>query len=104
LRQLKRDAADDVPPARIIGLDDWSWRKTSRYGTIVVDLERRSVVDILEDRSVESVANWMRTNPSVAATVVAYTRRRFARELRRQYRSLTGFILFKIFVWRSKSR
>lgn len=65
LRQLKRDAADDVPPARIIGVDDWSWRKTSRYGTIVVDLERRSVVDILEDRSVESAANWLRRNPSV---------------------------------------
>ena len=36
-----------------------------RYGTIVVDLERRSVVDILEDRSVESAANWLRKNPSV---------------------------------------
>ncbi len=65
LRQLKRDAAVHVPPARVIGLDDWSWRKTSRYGTIVVDLERRSVVDVLKSRSVESAANWLRSNPSV---------------------------------------
>ncbi|BAB54453.1 transposase (plasmid) [Mesorhizobium japonicum MAFF 303099] len=65
LRHLKHNAAGAAPPARIIGLDDWSWRKTWRYGTIVVDLERRSVVDILEDRSVESAAHWLRRNPSV---------------------------------------
>ena len=46
-------------------MDDWSWRRTSRYGTIVVDLERRLVVDILEDRSVESSANWLKKHPSV---------------------------------------
>ena len=46
-------------------IDDWSWRKTWRYGTIIVDLERRSVIDILEDRSVESAANWLKKNPSV---------------------------------------
>lgn len=65
LRQLKRDIAIRIQPPRVIGIDDWSWRKTWRYGTIVVDLERRSVVDILEDRSVESAASWLRRNPSV---------------------------------------
>ncbi len=49
LRHLKRSASrvDDDPPARIIGIDDWSWRKSWRYGTIIVDLERRKVMDIL---------------------------------------------------------
>lgn len=65
LRQLKRDAAVLAPPARVIGLDGWSWRRTTRYGTIVVDLERRSVIDILEDRSVESAARWLKKHPSV---------------------------------------
>jgi hypothetical protein len=47
LRHLKRYASwvDDEPPARIIGIDDWSWRKSRRYGTIIVDLERRKVMD-----------------------------------------------------------
>jgi transposase len=38
LRHLKRNASwvDDEPPARIIGIDDWSWRKSRRYGTIIV--------------------------------------------------------------------
>ena len=67
LRQLKRDAAAAcrTPPIRVVGIDDWSWRRSWRYGTIVVDLERRSVVDILEDRSASSTAEWLQQHPSV---------------------------------------
>ncbi|MFA1674593.1 ISL3 family transposase, partial [Rhizobium mongolense] len=67
LRHLKRNAAriDDDPPARIVGIDDWSWRKSWRYGTIIADLERRKVLDILEDRSVVSVARWLKQHPSI---------------------------------------
>ncbi|PJR09871.1 hypothetical protein CEJ86_30105 [Sinorhizobium meliloti] len=53
------------PPARIIVIDDWSWRKSWRYGTIIVDLERRNVMDILEDGSVASVAQWLKRHPSI---------------------------------------
>ncbi|MQW15686.1 ISL3 family transposase [Sinorhizobium meliloti] len=67
LRQLKRDAARAHCDAtiRVVGIDDWSWRRSWRYGTMIVDLERRSVVDILEDRSVASVARWLERHPSV---------------------------------------
>ncbi|MDE3768699.1 ISL3 family transposase [Sinorhizobium meliloti] len=67
LRQLKRDAARAHRDAtiRVVGIDDWSWRRSWRYGTMIVDLERRSVVDILEDRSVASVARWLEQHPSV---------------------------------------
>ncbi|RUU07791.1 transposase, partial [Mesorhizobium sp. M6A.T.Ca.TU.002.02.2.1] len=56
LRQLKRDAAVThcTSEIRVVGIDDWSWRRATRYGTIMVDLERRSVVDILDDRNVDS--------------------------------------------------
>ena len=54
-----------APEIRVVSIDDWSWRRATRYGTIVVDLERRSVVDILDDRSVESAAKWLRGHPSV---------------------------------------
>jgi transposase len=67
LRHLKRNASrvDDEPAARIIGIDDCSWRKSWRYGTIIVDLERRKVMEILEDRSVASVARWLKRHPSI---------------------------------------
>ncbi len=35
-------------------IDHWSWRKSQTYGTIIVDLEQRTVFEILEDRSVET--------------------------------------------------
>jgi transposase len=31
---------------RVAGVDDWAWRKGHNYGTIIVDLERREVVDV----------------------------------------------------------
>ena len=49
----------------MVGIDDWSWRRATSYGTITVDLERRSVVDILDDRNVGSAAKWLRNHPSV---------------------------------------
>jgi len=68
LRQLKRDATiahRSSTQIRVVGIDDWSWRRATSYGTIMVDLERRSVIDILDDRSVESAAKWLRSHPSV---------------------------------------
>jgi transposase len=61
LRSLKRGVRDraGVAPVRVIGIDDWSWRKGRTYGTIMVDLERREVLDILQDRSAESTACWL---------------------------------------------
>ncbi|WP_244467746.1 ISL3-like element ISRsp8 family transposase [Pseudorhizobium banfieldiae] len=67
LRQLKRDAAvaQRNSKIRVVGIDDWSWRRATSYGTIMVDLERRSVIDILDDRSVENAAKWLRSHPSI---------------------------------------
>ena len=57
LRHLKRNAAiaHGATEIRVAAIDDWSWRRATRNGTIVVDLERGSIVDSLDDRSVERV-------------------------------------------------
>jgi transposase len=49
----------------VAGIDDWAWRKGSNSGTIVVDLERRVVVDVLADRSAATAANWFKDHPDV---------------------------------------
>ena len=41
---LAREPAPIAP--RVLGMDDWAWRKGQRYGTILCDLERRCVVDL----------------------------------------------------------
>ncbi len=66
LRHLKRHAAIRVSaPVRVAGIDDWSWRKGWAYGTVIVDLERREVVDIIAERSAETTADWFRKHPEV---------------------------------------
>ena len=52
-----------VRAPRVLGIDDWAWRKGHRYGTILCDLETRKVVDLLPDRDANSVAKWLRQHP-----------------------------------------
>ena len=47
------------------GIDDWAWRKGANYGTIIVDLERRAVVDVLADRSAATTASWFKDHRNV---------------------------------------
>jgi transposase len=65
LRNLKRHAALPSKPLRVVGIDDWSWLKGTRYGTIVVDLERREVVDVPHDRSAKTTAALLAKHPTV---------------------------------------
>jgi transposase len=66
LRCLRRGAArQGDAPLRVVEVDDWAWRKGQSYGTIMVDLERRAVVDVLPDRSSASTARWLREHPEV---------------------------------------
>lgn len=58
--------AGPPPPARVIGIDDFAWRRGHTYGTIIVDLERRQVIDLLPDRQRETVVAWLQENPQVA--------------------------------------
>jgi len=50
---------------RVLGVDDWAIRKRHTYGTILVDLERHQVVDLLPDRKPETLANWLSEHPGV---------------------------------------
>ena len=61
LRELKRHGIS-VPALgpRVLGIDDWAWRKGHRYRTILCDLEQGKVIDLLPERSAESTEAWMR--------------------------------------------
>lgn len=65
LRILRAGPSTHPATPRIIGIDDWAKRKGQRYGTIIVDLERRCVVDLLPDREPQTVAAWLAQHTSI---------------------------------------
>jgi hypothetical protein len=47
----------------VLGIDDWSYRRGKRYGSILVDLRTHQIIDLLPERSVESVVAWLEEHP-----------------------------------------
>jgi transposase len=79
LRQLGMPQSDDtvlhnlrksavirpVKDLRVVGIDDWAWLKGRRYGTVIVDLEKRIVIDVLSERSADATAKWLSHHPEI---------------------------------------
>jgi transposase len=65
LRHVRTAPLPPQPAVRILGVDDWAFRKGHHYGTILCDLERRCPVDLLAERSAEALSAWLKNHPEV---------------------------------------
>ena len=65
MRRVRRLPAPAAAPPCAIGIDDWAKRQGHTSGTIVVDLDRHCPIDLLEDRTAETVAAWLQAHPEV---------------------------------------
>jgi len=65
LRLVRQSPLPSSDQVRVVGVDEWAWRKGQRYGTLLVDLEKQRPIDLLADATAESFAAWLRRHPSV---------------------------------------
>ncbi len=65
LRHLMQLPAPATRAVRVLGVDDFAWKKRFTYGTILVDLERRKIIDVLPDRESATVETWLKEHPEV---------------------------------------
>ena len=65
---LRRIMALPTPPVEAVvelGIDDFAFRRRRRFGTILVDLQRHQMLDLLPDRTSATAAAWMLLHPEI---------------------------------------
>src|SRR5207302_3454168 len=59
LRRVMKLATKTTDKVVHLGVDDFSFRRGRTFGTVLVDLERHQILDLLPDRKKDSSASWM---------------------------------------------
>ncbi|MGW1116922.1 ISL3 family transposase [Streptomyces tanashiensis] len=62
LRRLPDPASAHV---RVLGIDEFAFRKGATYGTVLIDVETRRPIDLLPDRTAGTVISWLADHPEI---------------------------------------
>ena len=70
LRRLRAVACPPPKSVRILGVDDWAWKKGQTYGTILVDLEKRCPIDLLDVKRKRSLPGSLPTRKEMSSAAI----------------------------------
>ncbi|MFZ0526060.1 MAG: ISL3 family transposase [Xanthobacteraceae bacterium] len=65
LRVVRRRSRPPSDPLKVVGIDDWAWRRNHRYASIVCNLERHRIVTLLPDRERATAQAWFAAHPTI---------------------------------------
>ena len=65
IREASIQEQRNIEKLRVVGINDWVYRRGNRYGTLVCDIENHQVIDVLPDRSVTTVSTWLKRHPEI---------------------------------------
>ena len=66
LRVVRRRSRPPADPLKVIGIDDWAWRRNHRCASIICNLEGRRIVTLLPDREPATAQAWLAAHPTIA--------------------------------------
>lgn len=65
LGRIKTTQSGDLENLKIVGIDDFGFKRGNASGTIMVDLERHEVVDLVRGHSTELISHWLKQRPNL---------------------------------------
>ena len=58
-----RQAAPPLRVPRVLGIDDFALKRRHRYATVIIDAETGERIDVLPDRTAQTLVAWLREHP-----------------------------------------
>lgn len=63
LRMLMRQVVTPLRVPRVLGVDDFALKRRHRYATVIIDAETGERIDVLPDRTAQTLATWLSEHP-----------------------------------------